>query len=54
MSADPPRRARPGRAPGDGGAGRRPPIIHVSLAVADLGHARAFYEGILGCPVGRV
>jgi extradiol dioxygenase family protein len=27
--------------------------FHLSLAVADLDAARAFYAGILGCPTGR-
>ena len=27
--------------------------FHLSLAVADLEAARAFYGGVLGCPVGR-
>lgn len=30
------------------------PILHLSLPVADLDAARAFYEGALGCEVGRV
>jgi extradiol dioxygenase family protein len=27
--------------------------FHLSLAVADLEGARAFYAGLLGCPIGR-
>ncbi|UDY38012.1 VOC family protein [Dermatobacter hominis] len=30
------------------------PILHLSIPVADLAAARAFYEGALGCSVGRV
>jgi extradiol dioxygenase family protein len=29
-------------------------VLHLSLPVADLGEARAFYEETLGCRVGRV
>ena len=31
-----------------------PPILHVSLAVRDLGAARDFYVNGLGCELGRV
>ena len=30
------------------------PILHLSLPVADLAAARAFYEDVLGCETGRV
>jgi extradiol dioxygenase family protein len=30
-----------------------PPILHLSLPVADLGEARHFYVDVLGCGVGR-
>jgi extradiol dioxygenase family protein len=30
------------------------PILHLSIAVADLDAARAFYADVLGCDVGRV
>ena len=30
------------------------PILHLSIPVADLAAARAFYEDALGCSVGRV
>jgi len=30
------------------------PILHLSLPVDDLEAARTFYEGVLGCRVGRV
>ena len=30
------------------------PILHLSLPVDDLARAREFYEGALGCRVGRV
>jgi extradiol dioxygenase family protein len=33
---------------------RTPPILHVSLAVRDLGAARDFYVDALGCELGRV
>lgn len=29
------------------------PILHLSIPVDDLGTARAFYETVLGCPIGR-
>ncbi len=31
-----------------------PPILHLSLAVHDLGVARDFYRDVLGCEIGRV
>jgi extradiol dioxygenase family protein len=30
------------------------PILHLSIAVRDLGEARAFYVDVLGCKIGRV
>ena len=30
------------------------PVLHLSIAVADLGEARGFYVDILGCGPGRV
>jgi hypothetical protein len=30
------------------------PVLHLSIPVRDLAEARAFYEGALGCEVGRV
>jgi extradiol dioxygenase family protein len=30
------------------------PILHLSIPVADLESSREFYEGVLGCRVGRV
>ena len=30
------------------------PILHLSLPVADLAAARAFYVDVLGCEPGRV
>jgi extradiol dioxygenase family protein len=33
---------------------RKPPILHVSLAVRDLAVAREFYVNGLGCELGRV
>jgi len=30
------------------------PVLHLSVPVADLAEARAFYVDTLGCPLGRV
>jgi extradiol dioxygenase family protein len=30
------------------------PVLHLSIPVADLGEAQAFYVDVLGCPLGRV
>jgi extradiol dioxygenase family protein len=30
------------------------PILHLSLPVRDLAEARAFYEDVLGCEIGRI
>ena len=41
------------RAVGQAVAGAAPVLFHLAFPVHDIGEARAFYGGLLGCPEGR-